>query len=351
MLSVFHPPSLFHRLGHAFSALFLLTAASVASVALPAAGTLKMELIESRRIWDKAPHNAFTDLIHWKGQWWCTFRESAGHVGGNGGIRVLVSKDGKKWASAAFKSVSGYDLRDPKFSVMPDGRLMVVCAGSIYGGADGKELNGRISMVLFSEDGREWKNPRQVVGEDEWLWRVTWHDGIAYGATYGRNANANPPLKLYQSRDGVKWNEICQLELTGRPNETTLRFTKDGEMIALVRRERADGMGFIGRSKPPYTKWTWQTSNHRFGGQDLLQLDSGEWIVGTRDYTKRPEQSSYMLAQLMEDGRLVPLLTLPSGGDCSYPGMAQVGDELWTSYYSTHKGNTAIYFARVKIIR
>ena len=37
-------------------------------------------LVEVRKIWDAAPHNAFTDLIRFKGQWFCVFREGQGHV-------------------------------------------------------------------------------------------------------------------------------------------------------------------------------------------------------------------------------------------------------------------------------
>jgi hypothetical protein len=33
------------------------------------------ELLESKRIWDAAPHSAFTDLARWNDAWWCTFRE------------------------------------------------------------------------------------------------------------------------------------------------------------------------------------------------------------------------------------------------------------------------------------
>ena len=42
--------------------------------------TGKPELIEVSRIWDKAPHNAFTDLILFRNRWYCVFREGKGHV-------------------------------------------------------------------------------------------------------------------------------------------------------------------------------------------------------------------------------------------------------------------------------
>ena len=36
-------------------------------------------LISVARIWDRAPHSAFTDLLRHRGRWWCTFREGPDH--------------------------------------------------------------------------------------------------------------------------------------------------------------------------------------------------------------------------------------------------------------------------------
>ena len=48
-------------------------------------------------------------------------------------------------------------------------------------------------------------------------------------------------------------------------------------------------------------------------------------------------------------GTLTEFLTLPSGGDTSYPGLVWHDDQLWVSYYSSHEGKTSIYLARVKL--
>ena len=53
-------------------------------------GAVKAEVLENRKIWDQGAHNAFTDLIHWKDRWWCTFREAEDHVGGDGTIRTVI---------------------------------------------------------------------------------------------------------------------------------------------------------------------------------------------------------------------------------------------------------------------
>ena len=252
-----------------------------------------VEVVENRKIWDAGAHNAFTDLVRWHDQWWCTFREADDHVGGDGAIRVLVSKDGTTWESAARMTEKDIDLRDPKLSVTPDGRLMINCGGSVYLGT--KQLKGRRSRVLFSHDGRAWTAPQPVLKEGDWLWRVTWFGGTAYGAVYRSGVVPGTDEwaeSVYRSKDGLAWELVQDLPVKGRPNEMTLRFEADGEMLALVRREVDNFMGHIGRSKPPYTTWTWQETNHRFGGQNALRLPDGRWIVGTRDYTKIPSFSA-----------------------------------------------------------
>src|SRR5262249_31193113 len=87
-------------------------------------------LVEVRKIWDRAAHNAFTDLVRFQGRWSCVFREGASHVSPDGAIRVLTSVDGVEWTSAALITSPTADLRDPKLSVTPDGRLMLLAGGA-----------------------------------------------------------------------------------------------------------------------------------------------------------------------------------------------------------------------------
>src|SRR5687767_12546487 len=183
-------------------------------------------LVTVARIWDAGAHNAFTDLIRWRGKWYCTFREADAHVGGDGQLRVLESTDGSKWESAALIGETRIDLRDPKLSITPDDRLMIVAGGSVY---EGKTLLGRQPRVMFSKDGRTWTPPVRVLSEGEWLWRVTWHGGKAYGISYNaalRTSDAAKTaaetgkvspgpeewkLKLVASSDGVKYDTITHL--------------------------------------------------------------------------------------------------------------------------------------------
>ncbi len=192
-------------------------------------------LVSVAKIWEQGAHNAFTDLLRWRGKWYCVFREAEAHVGGDGTLRVLESVDGDAWQSIALVEEEGIDLRDPHLSITPDDRLMIVAGGSVYRGT--KTLMGRQARVSFSKDGRSWTPPQRVLAEGDWLWRVTWHEGQAYGVSYDSTRADEWKLRLVRARDGVKFEPIAELAVPSKPNETTLRFLPGGELLALVRRE------------------------------------------------------------------------------------------------------------------
>jgi hypothetical protein len=337
----------------------LVLAEVVLSVALASAAP--PEIISVEKIWDAGKHNAFTDLIRWHDQWYCSFREADAHVGGDGLLRVLVSTDGKKWESAALIGEKGIDLRDPKLSITPDDRLMIVAGGSVY---EGKTFKGRQPRVTFSKDGRQWTDPQRVLSEGDWLWRVTWHGGKAYGVSYDAAERTSPAakaaaetgkveagpadwkLKLVSSSDGIKYDLVTHLDVPGHPNETTVRFMPDGEIVALVRREGGNTFGWIGKSRAPYKEWTWKETQHRIGGPNFIRLPDGSLWAAGRTY---PGGAKTALATMTADGEYTPVLTFPSGGDTSYAGLVWHDGLLWMSYYSSHEGKTSIYLAKIKV--
>jgi len=301
------------------------------------------ELVSVQRIWDAAPHNAFTDLVRWNDAWYCTFREGDGHVGGDGKTRVITSADGVKWESVALMEEAGVDLRDPKLSVTPDNRLMALMGGSIY--REGK-LVGMQPRVAFSKDGKAWGPTQPILKDGDWLWRVTWHKGTAYGVSYGVGADGvSAGAKLVKSSDGVQWDLVSSMGTDKECNEATLRFQDDDTCIALIRRDGGDKQGWIGQSKAPYTEWNWTPCGHALGGPEFIMVpDKGLW-AGSRDVRK----GATTVVASMTPTTYKPLLTLPSGGDCSYPGMVWHDNEIWMAYYSSHEEKTAIYLARIAL--
>lgn len=316
--------------------------------------------IPSVRIWDEAPHSAFTDLVRFRGRFFCCFREGAGHVPGAerdvGQVRVIASADGKHWESVAQVHEPGVDLRDPKLSVTPDGRLLLVMGGAVH---DGGTLVSRAPWVAFSDAQgaafgpafRARLDPAVARGND-WLWRVTWHGGRAWGVVYQPSRNEPWGLVLVESGDGVEWRHAATLELEGSPNEATVRFVPGGAAgdtaVVLVRREGGERAGAVGWATPPYREWTWRSLGRRLGGPDFVRLPDDTLVCATRSHDGSGGTTT-ILARFDLAGSFTPLVLLPSAGDTSYPGLVLDGDELWISYYSSHEEKTAIYLARVPL--
>ena len=316
-----------------------------------AAGPLKAELVEVRKIWDQAPHSAFTDLVYVHGCFHCAFREGRGHVSTDGRIRVLQSTDAREWTSAHLAQLAGYDLRDAHLSVTPDGRLMLL------GGAAPREKDNQSaptgSFVAFSEDGVEWSEPQIVVEPGRWLWCVTWHGDKAYGVSYAAGPGERY-LTLLTSTDGVIYEPLVpRLFEQGYPNEVTLRFDGNGVCYALVRRDKRDDQPYsavLGVSRGDYTEWQWHDLGpefNGFGGPNFIQLPSGHWLAAGRMHAGGAHTALCYLD--VTEHKMTKLLKLPSGGDTSYPGLLWHDGLLYVSYYSSHEGKTSIYLAKLKI--
>jgi len=330
-------------------AMTLLLAVSVCCTLAPLACAAEPQLLSVKKIWDAGQHNAFTDLARFRGKWFCTFRESEAHVGGDGRIRVLVSNDGERWESAALLAESGVDLRDPKFSITPDERLMLVLGGSVYAGKSFKERQPR---VAFSVDGRNWSTPQRVMDKGDWLWRVTWHEGRAYGVSYVSNpATKNSPaewaVKFVESTNGTDYRLVKKLDVPGQPNEATVRFLQNGDCVVLVRREAQDRAAWIGVTRAPFADWKWQPAGLSIGGPNFIPLPGGSLVASGRQSNPAPTGPKTFVGAMSLQS-VTPQLILPSGGDCSYPGLVWNDGRLWVSYYSSHEGKSSIYLAQVK---
>jgi hypothetical protein len=308
-----------------------------------------LELVEPvRKIWDEAPHNAFTDLLRHEGKWYCVFREGAGHAVGAGKIRVLTSEDGRKWQSSALVAQDSVDLRDPHLSVTPEGRLMLVGGAAVPPTRD--PVKEHYSFVSLSRDGKEWSAPRRVTDNWHWLWRVTWHDGKAYGVAYEWDlAKPNTSrASLFQADKPFAFERLTRFDIA-QPTEATLAF-EGKQMLCLQRRDGKPNTAMLGVSMPPYKDWTWKDLEMYFGGPNFLKTPDGTWLAAGRLVVKGKAQTAICRLDVAE-GKLQTLMTLPSGGDTSYPGLAWHDGELWVSYYSSHEGKTSIYLARVKMVK
>lgn len=304
-----------------------------------------LSLLEVNKIWDQAPHNAFTDLIYANDRWFCVFREGEKHVSPDGAIRVLRSTDGSTWESSALLGAEDADLRDAKISMTPAGKLMINGAGAMHD----RSAYTHQSMTWFSADGITWSKSQAIVDRDYWLWRVTWQKDKAYG--FGYATGEQKQLRLYESKDGKNYTSLVDdLGIEGYPNETSIVFKGD-TAICLLRKDGESNHALFGTSLPPYKKWKWKDLGVRIGGPHMVLLPNGELLAAVRLYEGKdwhPARTALCWVDLQHH-QLVESLRLPSGGDTSYAGMVLKEGVLWVSYYSSHEGKTSIYLAKVGI--
>lgn len=314
-------------------------------------GELNLSILRVRKICMNA---YFPDIVFYKESMFISYREACAHSDSASLGRVVILKsedDGESWEEAAILFMPGADLRDPHFCILADGRLM------LNGGIGGKQGNGswkgkrRGTYVAFSENGINWTIPMEILdGRDEWMWRGTTHiDGYTYGIVkeQGEGRYRNLPelqySRLVQTRDGINYKVIAELQSKDIPNEATIRFAPDKTAYII---HRMNDYGLFGKSQPPYKDWQWKRII-KIGGPNLICLPGGHWLVGGRVNYDDGNRKMQLGRIDVEQGDYLPLLDLPSGGDCSYPGFLVHKEKLFVVYYSSHEGATNLYLAEL----
>jgi hypothetical protein len=332
--------------------ILLLLTGAMPCLAEPAAGAGNPTLLSVERIWDKAPHNAFTDLIRFNDRWVCGFREAPAHKGGVRGsrIRVIASTDAKSWDPVGELVDPRGDIRDAKMAVLPDGRLMFLTATQLFDQSAGTTHK---SIAFFTRDLKTWDGPIDVAEPNFWLWGIKVHNGVGYSIGYGTAATKQ--VQLFKTADGVKFERVGEpLKVEAPfPNENAIHFDDDDTARLLLRvdpRGDADktAHAFVGAARPPYTDWALKRADLRVGGPALMRTPGGRLLGGGRLYLPKPRMSLFWVDP--GTAEITECLTFPSGGDTSYPGFVLHDGVLHVSYYSSHEGGkSSIYLARVRL--
>ncbi len=301
------------------------------------------EVVETLRLGDKAPYNAFTTLTRFRERWHLAYREASRPDTGDGVIRVLSSADGERWAEGARIALEGADLRDPKLSVTPRQTLLL---STVAAYPDGSPAHHQ-SMLFFSSEGREWSKPVPIGDPNIRMWGVYWSPR-QQAFSIGYSSWGPPLIRLYSSPDGIKWKTLADELLTDNfPNESAIWFDSDDTARCLLRRDKGPMTALLGTSRPPYRAWHWRDLGVRIGSPQVLRLPDDRLVAAVALYEGKTRTSLAWLDT--KDAKLTEFLTLPGGGDCGYAGLVWHDGLLWVSYHSSHEGKTAVYLAKVRI--
>lgn len=321
---------------------------------------MSLRLAALSRIGDRAPHNAFTSLAKYDDMWFCVYREGSGHVSHDGAVRVLSSSVARSATNAVWSESATLtspdperpDLRDPKICHLPSGGLAIVAGATVRG--DNASCQ---SFLWTSSDGGVWSDPHPIGDTDVWLWGLTTDDAHVYASGYAFSGagDENDGVTLWRADgDAGQFTRISSV-ITGpsHPNETALLATPKS-MVALVRRRHdaqrlgapSPGTTVLCTAEYPYDEWRQHDVGFFIGGPALCCLPDGRVIAGGRKMT--PESHTTLWQIDFETGHTDELITLPSAGDSSYPGIVWHDNALWISYYSSHEGKTSVYFAELR---
>lgn len=300
--------------------------------------SLVAQTLKSRRIWNTAPHSAFTDIKHFNGKFYIAFREGENHVSDSGSIRLISSVDGRQWTTVkVFKDKTG-DLRDAKMAILPGNILLLTSAVA--------SANRTVheSKKWVSADGEHWSEGSQIGLRNYWLWGVVVNDTAVYSVGYptGFTNATRPPSRLFGSGPSLDFSPVT--DSVGRGSETALCFVRPDQCVAIKRRDPENAL--IGISKFPFVDWKWYDAGYRIGGQQIIMMPDGKILGGGRFYDGGKEHTA--LFYLNPNTKTIQKFAeLPSGGDNGYPGLTVVNDTLWISYYSSHEGKASIYFSSI----
>lgn len=166
--------------------------------------------------------------------------------------------------SAARPTSETSDLRDAKISITPGGRLMLIAAGALH---DPDAVRHQ-TYVWFSIDGYQWSDPQPIGEPNFWMWRVVWHNDVAYGVGCATHKDLSSITRLYRNDDGAHYNTLVD---KGYSNEVAIVFQPDETAWCLMRRDGDDASAQLGTSKSPCDSWSRKDLGVRVGGPQMVR--------------------------------------------------------------------------------
>jgi len=341
----------------------------------------------------------FPDLVRFKGHWFCAWREGMIHYNHPTGVaRIVHSADGEHWEDVTTLAWQSADVREPKFSITAEDRLMINT--SIYFTADQPDERGCYhalppigTVIDMPLDDAEWHVAQQTVtwlsndgfdwgsayacpsGVNSWRWATTWHNGMGYSiGQWGKDTAGT----LYRTRDGKTWRTMrTNLFPEGHAGEASLAFTKDNTAICLLRGSSSVvAMMGIGQA-PYYQQWQWkhlrvdwhgdgklQPIEKCFrvglGGPKLVRLSDGRFLGAGRTLPPLRPAGPWRLdpgsPNASEDGRCVLFFVDPEAAvitrfaeldGTSYPGVVEHDGEIWVTFLGGERDG--IHLARLPL--
>ena len=313
------------------------------------------------------PHNENTDLIDFDGAIYLVHRTAESQVlNHNCALHVYKTTDGgATWeplatlpgpqTGTAF-DFGDRDLRDPAFDIV-NGQLAMKALIRLEMTSSRDSFVDTITVGTVSPDGGKtwgpWTPRTTPVTGDGWsFWRIKDFGGMHYSAAY---EDGDKQVVLYSSPDGITWTPGAQIYgvSADTPLETELQFMPSGTLLALVRVDGTDDelLGNVGRlrtivcwAQPPYSSFSCPQvlDGQRLDGPVSFMHDDRMFVIARKHFIEpadRKRTSLFEITGTLDGGPIgiSEIGELPSAGDTSYAGVADVDDDhVLVTWYSSY---------------
>ena len=326
--------------------------------------TMKLESVDT--IYHDGTHNAFTDIVRWKGRYWVCFRNGGSHRSVEGRICVISSPDMKDWSSPCVPIDTAEDNRDPKLFVLKEklfvSSMTIKRSFAIPQTCEGEILTDDFfSLISFTEDGIRWSDPCRTWEPYKGIWWTEPFGERVYGSGYqlkpvndqGTLPRQGPQHQTYSteflvSDDGLEWKTLSIISREREPTDCALAFLPDKRAVAFLRHEWGENPHpEIKVAAPPYTTWETRYDFPYWTNGPCLGMVGDTLVAASRamlDLDSTPseliclaESGAVRGLQLMtvdiDNGRVLPELVIScpphpkdDWPDVSYAGILDLGE-------------------------
>lgn len=286
------------------------------------------------------------------------YRSGAGHLGQNGHLSLMKSKDGLEWQTIKKIAYSNTDIRNPAATVLDDktGYLATYKYDAYYGPdgiAEPSNNNSKFSMHFFRSDPsfENWHEDTSVIVNSNKVFsphgKILKKDGKLFLPVYS-SLHASV---LVSQDNGYSWD--CLPNIAYGYREPALTIAPDGHLIAVLR-----GNGSLINSSATWLSHSydngesWRNPEIISEGSahpaDIITLSNGYILltVGARNPKKQR-----VLAYVSKDNGLSwnnkPLLLsqIYQNNDFGYPSTVEAANGmLYTVYYNKEQNSSRFSF-------
>lgn len=235
------------------------------------------------------------DIVRFEGRLYLAWRTAPNHFASPDARLVIASTADEQRFDVEAQIHRGTDLREPRLLVVGD-RLFLYFAVL---GKSSLDFEPQGMMVTSRGPDGVWSEPQWFYQPGFIPWRARTVDGVPYLLTYGGGENiydaVRDPLEIHwlTTSDGLDWTPVVPgqpVVSSGGGSETDFAFLEDGSLVAVIRNEAGDDLGFGSKvCRAPATAlgtWTCKADRRKYDSPLVFRHGADVWLIARRNITR-----------------------------------------------------------------